>query len=192
MLETLGGQDQLTKGAQVESAAPAPPCAMVIFGAAGDLTKRLVVPALYNLTTARQLSNSFQLVGVDRAPKSTQEWCAGLTETMKEFVAQDGEFHVDNIDQTAWRWLTERMSYLQGDLNDPTTYRRLREHLANVDKTAGTAGNHLFNRREGNRLRGHVHQLSDHRTHDDDANLDLATVQCPSHAGVVPRVGRAF
>jgi glucose-6-phosphate 1-dehydrogenase len=116
----------------------------VIFGAAGDLTKRLVVPALYNLTTARQLSNSFQLVGVDRAPKSTQEWCAGLTETMKEFVAQDGEFHVDNIDQTAWRWLTERMSYLQGDLNDPTTYRRLREHLANLDKTAGTAGNHLF------------------------------------------------
>jgi glucose-6-phosphate 1-dehydrogenase len=144
MLETLGGQDQLTKGAQVASAAPAPPCAMVIFGAAGDLTKRLVVPALYNLTTARQLSNSFQLVGVDRAPKSTQEWCAGLIETMKEFVAQDGEFHVDNIDQTAWRWLTERMSYLQGDLNDPTTYRRLREHLANLDKTAGTAGNHLF------------------------------------------------
>ena len=64
------------KQAQFESAAVAPPSVMVIFGAAGDLTKRLVVPALYNLTTARQLSNGFQLVGVDRAAKSTQEWRA--------------------------------------------------------------------------------------------------------------------
>jgi glucose-6-phosphate 1-dehydrogenase len=43
---------------------------MVIFGAARDLTKRLVVPALYNLTTTRQLSDGFQLVGVDRAAKA--------------------------------------------------------------------------------------------------------------------------
>ena len=49
-----------------------------------------------------------------------------------------------NIDQAAWQWLTERMSYLPGDLNDPETYRRLGEHLAGLDKTAGTAGNHLF------------------------------------------------
>ena len=69
MLETLGKQ------VQIESAAVAPPCAMVIFGAAGDLTKRLVVPALYNLTTTQQLPSGFQLVGVDRAAKSTQE-CA--------------------------------------------------------------------------------------------------------------------
>jgi glucose-6-phosphate 1-dehydrogenase len=140
MRETPGGQDQLTKrqsAAQVESAEAAPPCAMVIFGAAGDLTKRLVVPALYNLTIAQQLSNGFQLVGVDRAAKSTQEWRAGLTETMKQFV-------VGAIDQTAWRWLADRMSYLQGDLNDPGTYRRLDEHLTALDKTAGSAGNHLF------------------------------------------------
>ena len=132
------------KQAQFESAAVAPPCVMVIFGAAGDLTKRLVVPALYNLTTARQLSNGFQLVGVDRAAKSTQEWRAGLTETMKEFVGHEGEFEVDRIDQNAWQWLADRMSYVQGDLNDPETYRRLHEHLAELDKTAGTAGNYLF------------------------------------------------
>jgi len=53
MLETSDKQ------AQIESAAVAPPCAMVIFGAAGDLPKRLVVPALYNLTTTRQLSDGF-------------------------------------------------------------------------------------------------------------------------------------
>ena len=138
MLETSDKQ------AQIESAAVAPPCAMVIFGAAGDLTKRLVVPALYNLTTTRQLSDGFQLVGVDRAAKSTQEWRAGLTDTMKEFIGHEGEFEVDRIDQNAWQWLADRMSYLQGDLNDPETYRRLHEHLAELDKTAGTAGNYLF------------------------------------------------
>src|SRR5580700_1346362 len=138
MLETSAKQ------AQIGGVAVAPPCAMVIFGAAGDLTKRLVVPALYNLTTARQLSNGLQLVGVDRAAKSTQEWRAGLTETMKEFIGHEGEFEVDRIDQNAWQWLADRMSYVQGDLNDPETYRRLHEHLAELDKTAGTAGNYLF------------------------------------------------
>src|SRR6516225_7540241 len=138
MLETLGKQ------AQIESAAVAPPCAMVIFGAAGDLTKRLVVPSLYNLTTTQQLPSGFQLVGVDRAAKSTQEWRTGLTETMKEFVGHQGEFAVDRINQSAWQWLADRMSYVQGDLNDPETFRRLQEHLAELDKTAGTAGNYLF------------------------------------------------
>ena len=63
---------------------------------------------------------------------------------MQEFVSHDGEFHIDEIDQGVWRWLTERMSYVQGDLNDPATYARLSEHLAGLDKTAGTAGNYLF------------------------------------------------
>src|ERR1700733_7568736 len=117
---------------------------MVIFGAAGDLTKRLVVPALYNLTTTRQLPSGFRLVGVDRAAKSTQEWRAGLTATMKEFIGHKGEFEVDHIDQNAWQWVADRLSYLQGDLNDPEPFRWLREHLAELDKTAGTAGNYLF------------------------------------------------
>jgi glucose-6-phosphate 1-dehydrogenase len=131
-------------GAQADSAAVAPPCAMVIFGAGGDLTKRLIVPALYNLVNAKRLSSGFRLVGVDLAAKTVEQWRQGLTDRMKEFVAHDGEVHADHIDQTAWRWLTDRMSYLQGDLNDPGTYRRLGEHLAGLDKTAGTAGNHLF------------------------------------------------
>ena len=99
----------------------APPCAMVIFGAAGDLTKRLVVPALYNLVNAQRLPDEFRIVGVDLASKTTEEWRKGLTETMQGFVGSDGEFAVDQIDQTAWRWLTDRMSYLQGDLTNAET-----------------------------------------------------------------------
>jgi glucose-6-phosphate 1-dehydrogenase len=122
----------------------APPCAMVIFGAAGDLTKRLVVPALYNLANDHQLSEEFRLVGVDLTDMSAAQWRANLTDAMKGFVAHDGEFHLDEFAQTTWQWLTERMSYLPGDLNNPETYRRLGEHLTGLDKTAGTAGNRLF------------------------------------------------
>jgi glucose-6-phosphate 1-dehydrogenase len=123
----------------------APPCAMVIFGATGDLTKRLVVPALYNLVNSKRLPPGFKLVGIGLSLETTAEWRQSLQEMMKQFVAQGGgEFQADHIDDTAWRWLTERMSYLQCDLNDPGTYSRLREHLAGLDKTGGTAGNYLF------------------------------------------------
>jgi glucose-6-phosphate 1-dehydrogenase len=129
---------------QSAGAVVAPPCAMVIFGAAGDLTKRLVVPALYNLANDRQLSEEFRIVGVDLTDTSADQWRANLTDAMKGFVAHDGEFHLDDFDQTTWQWLTTRMSYLPGDLNNPETYRRLGEHLTGLDKTAGTAGNRLF------------------------------------------------
>jgi glucose-6-phosphate 1-dehydrogenase len=129
---------------EAESSVVAPPCAMAIFGAAGDLTKRLVVPALYNLVHAKRLPDGFRLVGVDLAAKTVEEWRKDLTDTMQEFVGKDGEFQIDRLDQAAWRWLAERMSYLQGDLNDPGTYDRIGEHLAELDKTAGSAGNHLF------------------------------------------------
>jgi glucose-6-phosphate 1-dehydrogenase len=142
-----GRQDQLKRGsaAETQDAVTAPPCAMVVFGAAGDLTKRLVVPALYNLVNAKRLPQGFQLVGVDLADKTAETWRQGLTDMMNEFVTQGGgEFEADHIDQTAWRWLTDRMTYLRGDLTDAGTYRRLGEHLAALDRTAGTNGNHLF------------------------------------------------
>src|SRR5258707_5561634 len=142
-METLT-RDKDASAFAPDGALVAPRCAMVIFGAAGDLTKRLVVPALYNLVKAGRLPNEFQLVGVDLASKTAEEWRTGLTHTMQEFVGADGEFAVDHIDQTAWQWLTERMGYLQGDLNNPQTYRSLDAHLAGLDKTAGTAGNRLF------------------------------------------------
>ena len=123
-----------------EAAPVAPPCAMVIFGAAGDLTKRLVVPALYNLVNAKRLSENFQIVGVDLASKTAEEWRQGLTDMMNEFVTKGGgEFEADHIEKDAWEWLTSRMTYLQGDLTDPGCYKRVGEHLAELDKTKSTA-----------------------------------------------------
>jgi glucose-6-phosphate 1-dehydrogenase len=135
-METLT-RDKGASAFAPDGALVATPCAMVIFGAAGNLTKRLVVPALYNLVKAERLPNEFQLVGVDLASKTAEEWRTGLTQTMQEFVGADGEFAVDYIDQTAWQWLTERMSYLQGDLNNPQTYRSLDAHSGWIGQGSG-------------------------------------------------------
>jgi len=129
---------------EAERSVIAPPCAMVIFGAAGDLTKRLVVPALYNLVAARRLPDGFRLVGVDLATETVEQWRKNLFDTMQEFVGKDGEFQINQLDQAAWRWLAERMSYLSGDLNSPSTYERVGKHLDELDKTSCTAGGHLF------------------------------------------------
>src|SRR5262247_4033955 len=115
-MTTIADADQLIKPksvAQVESVVAAPPCAMVIFGAAGDLTKRLIVPALYNLVNAKRLSNGFQLVAVDHNARTVEQWRDGLTSTMKEFACRDGEFQADHINHTAWQWLADRITYLE-------------------------------------------------------------------------------
>ena len=56
---------------------PPPPCAIVIFGANGDLTKRLIVPALYNLARTGLLPPRFALIGVDHNDKSSEDWRDG-------------------------------------------------------------------------------------------------------------------
>ena len=53
---------------------PAPPATLVIFGAGGDLTKRLVVPALYHLVQAGKLSDAFAVIGVDHSDQTTEQW----------------------------------------------------------------------------------------------------------------------
>ncbi len=118
---------------------------MVIFGAAGDLTKRLVVPAIYNLVTSNSLPDQFALVGVDLAQKTTQEWRDDLTAMMQAFVTDGGgEFNADHIDETAWKWLTDRMSYVQGDLTAPDAYKQLGSHLKEIESGGKTKGNRLF------------------------------------------------
>jgi glucose-6-phosphate 1-dehydrogenase len=101
---------------------PAAPCAMVIFGAGGDLTKRLVVPALYNLAHTKILPENFALIGVDLAQWTAENWRDHLREALQGFVGNPAtEFSLDQIDEAAWKRLAETMSYIQGDINDPDT-----------------------------------------------------------------------
>ena len=136
---------QATTNARPEpNVTPAGPCAMVIFGAGGDLTKRLVVPALYNLTTGKALPERFALIGVDNADLSTDQWRQRLTDMMQSFTSGGGEFQADSIDQNAWKSLVARMTYLRGDFGDNATFSRLADLLEEKERTDKTGGNVLF------------------------------------------------
>ena len=115
----------------------APPATLTIFGAAGDLTKRLVVPALYNLRRAGMLADGFSIIGVDIADETTEVWRQRLTEMMQVFTG-------GAIDQRAWSWLTSRMRYLQGDIAKPDTYRQLEALLAERRKEQSGRADALF------------------------------------------------
>src|SRR3954468_1639893 len=123
-------------------AKPAGPCAMVIFGAGGDLTKRLIIPALYNLTCARLLPPEFAIIGFDRIDQTDEEWRNGLAKMTEEFVTAGDEQSKFNRD--AWQFLADRMSYFKGDLAADSSYEELKRKLADTDRAHSTSGNYLF------------------------------------------------
>src|SRR5689334_8197193 len=116
---------------------PGDPCVMVIFGASGDLTRRKLIPALYNLATQNMLPRQFAVIGVARQPFSTDEMRKKVTEEFKEFAT-------GKIDPELWDWFVQRMYYVNGDFDDAATYQRLKDALAKVDKEHSTQGNCFF------------------------------------------------
>ncbi len=119
---------------------PPPPCAMVIFGANGDLTKRLIVPALYNLARTGLLPKSLALIGVDHNKKTSQEWSGGVKEFLAQILAKNSE----EIDDALWQQVASCMTFLSGDFEKPDTYARLKDLLADLDEKRGLGGNVLF------------------------------------------------
>jgi glucose-6-phosphate 1-dehydrogenase len=120
-----------------------PPCAMVLFGANGDLTKRLVVPALYNLARTKQLPPNFALIGVDHNDKTTEQWCSGLHDFLAQTLSNSAGDQ-KQIDPDAWKQLSAAMTFLKGDFDDAKTYSDVRDCLAKVDKDKSLGGNALF------------------------------------------------
>lgn len=121
----------------VRSGSPADPCVMAIFGASGDLTKRKLLPALYNLAHAGLLSKQFAIIGVSRRPMSDDDFRNKLSQEIKEFIP-------GTLDSDLWQWFLRRLHYLPGDVGDAGTYRLLKDRLAELDKEHGTRGNYFF------------------------------------------------
>ena len=119
---------------------PPPPCAIVIFGANGDLTKRLIIPALYNLARTRLLPPSLSLIGVDHNKKTSEEWAAQL----KAFLAQTLTRNNEEVDEALWQQVASCMTFLSGDFEQPDTYQRLKDLLAELDQKQSLNGNVLF------------------------------------------------
>src|ERR1043165_7260575 len=110
------------------------PCVMVIFGGTGDLTKRKLLPALYNLAVDKLLSSSFAVIGSGRTELSTEEFRNRIDQEVREFATT-------SMEPQEWKRILSAIYYLPGDLQDPGTYKRLTELLKQVDKEHGTRGN---------------------------------------------------
>ena len=138
-------QTEKAADSAAHKAAPVDPCAIVIFGASGDLTKRLVAPALYDLSCSGALPDHFALIGVDLAAGTAETWRDHLHEMLKEFVGdKDAELEVSRIDEAAWGRLAGAMAYIQGDITKPDVYADIRRALDDAEKTHGTLGNVIF------------------------------------------------
>jgi glucose-6-phosphate 1-dehydrogenase len=119
---------------------------MVIFGAGGDLTKRLVMPALYNLCCSGLLPKNFALVGVDLVQQTVSDWQQHLHDFLLSTIKTGGEGSEpgEALDEKAWDHLAGCMSYLSGDLSQDATFDQLSEHLHTLDREKGLGGNVLF------------------------------------------------
>ncbi|HEY2835258.1 MAG TPA: glucose-6-phosphate dehydrogenase [Rhizomicrobium sp.] len=115
-------------------------CAIVIFGANGDLTRRLIVPALYNLARAGMLPERLALIGVDHNDKTSDQW----RDALHEFLTQSQAKAQATVDENLWKPIAEDMIFLKGDFEKGETYKKLADCLAEIDKKKNLGGNVLF------------------------------------------------
>ncbi|HZP76427.1 MAG TPA: glucose-6-phosphate dehydrogenase [Pseudolabrys sp.] len=121
----------------VQQTAVPPPCTLVVFGAAGDLTKRLLVPALYNLAGAKLLPERFAVIGIARGENDDESFRHYLAESTRTFAGSA-------ITPATWDWLAPHLHYLRGDFDTPETYKKLADALKKADAAHQTGGNVVF------------------------------------------------
>ena len=130
-------EEAAAKGNAASAGRAADPCVMVIFGASGDLTKRKLIPALYNLAKDNLLSKEFALVGVARNEMSSEQF--------RDMISKEiGDFATTKVDPDLWHWFARRIYYIAGDFDDPKVYEELARVLGDVDKEHGTRGNYFY------------------------------------------------
>jgi glucose-6-phosphate 1-dehydrogenase len=112
-------------------------CVLVIFGASGDLTKRKLIPGLYNLACEGCMNPQFEVLGIGRTPMSSEEF------RKKNGEAAAKSKDTRNFSESGWEDFEQRLHYMVGDINDPNFYSQLRDRLREMEKN-GSSPNHLF------------------------------------------------
>src|SRR5438128_11103627 len=100
------------------------PCAIVIFGASGDLTARKLIPAFYHLCREKQLPAPFRIIGFARREKTDDAWRQELRAALEQFS------RTRPIDDAGWTEFAANVSYCQGAIAEPTAYKNLANQLA--------------------------------------------------------------
>lgn len=133
--ETLLEMNPLREGLRV--ARTPEPNAMVIFGATGDLTRRMLVPALYNLHASRLLPAGFSVIGFARRPWTNETFREQMREACEKYAALPVTLEV-------WDSFARGLYYVRSDFHEREGYDRLKDLLHWLDRERGTAGNHVF------------------------------------------------
>src|SRR5712664_5000919 len=105
------------------------PCTVVLFGASGDLAKRKVIPAMYDLAIHNGLGTRYAIVGFARTPMSEDAFRAALGEAAKSIS------EVGPIDPKRWNEFACNLYYSPGDYANPEAYTQLAKHLAELDSS---------------------------------------------------------
>jgi glucose-6-phosphate 1-dehydrogenase len=114
------------------------PCVFVIFGASGDLAKRKLFPALYNLALSRLLPPGMSIVGFATSERSDDVFRHMMHDAIAQFSRRKP------VDETVWDDFASRLHYVPGKFEDPANFVRLRERLEALDRTNGTRGNRIY------------------------------------------------
>jgi glucose-6-phosphate 1-dehydrogenase len=113
------------------------PCGLVIFGVTGDLSRKKLMPAVYDLANRGLLPPSFALVGFARRDWANQDFAQVVYEAVKEYARTPFRDEV-------WKQLAEGFRFVPGDFDDDAAFEALRKTIEDLDKERGTGGNHAF------------------------------------------------
>ncbi len=113
------------------------PCSFIVFGVTGDLTHRLVIPALYNLAAADLLPDKFCVVGIARKGMSSEELRDSLLKGLRQFATRP-------VDEAIAQRLLECVTGIEADPKEPASFDAMRERIEKLEANRSTGGNRLF------------------------------------------------
>jgi len=114
------------------------PCAIVLFGASGDLAKRKVIPAMFDLAAHNSLGSRYAIIGFARTPMNDDSFRSATSEAAKTMS------DIGPVDSAKWDEFACNLFYNPGDYSDQQAYAQLAKRLAELDAQKNLGGNRLF------------------------------------------------
>ncbi|MDH5625565.1 MAG: glucose-6-phosphate dehydrogenase, partial [Nitrospira sp.] len=128
---------RVENGPAQETLPPVEPCTLVIFGGSGDLARRRLIPALYNLLLDGLLPSNYVVLGLGRTPMSDEEFRAAVRDGVVKHSRQA-------LIEDTWDAFARHVFYLSGENDDAQTYARLKTRVEELERTFRLPGNRIF------------------------------------------------
>ena len=113
------------------------PCGLVLFGVTGDLARKKLMPAIYDLSQRGLLPPGFALVGFARRDWANEDFEKVVHDSVRQYARTP-------FRETVWRQLAEGFRFVSGDFSDDNAFDQLALTVADLDRVRGTGGNHAF------------------------------------------------